>query len=287
MNKCYFEEETYPKKLKKIKNPPQKLYIEGNQDLLNSIGIAVIGSRHNSSYGKRMCKKFVQDLVNYNVTIISGLAQGIDSISHKTCLENGGKTIAVLPCGFENIYPKENEGLYKDIMNLGGCIVTEYDLEEEADSKKFLKRNRIVAGLAIGTLVIEAGYRSGTSVTARLTMEQGKKVFCVPSSLENDKGIMCNQIIQRGGKLVTCVEDILQEFKDIEFKKRITNEEREKRIEKEYLDVYKVLSNESLHINQIARITKLPLEEVNYKLMMLEIMGKVIQLPGKEFIKKG
>lgn len=137
----------YPNKLKNICNYPKKIYVKGNLELLNSIAIAVVGSRHNSQYGERMCKRFTKELVQNGVTIVSGLATGIDTLAHTTCLENGGNTIAVLPCGIDNIFPKENEGLSKDIINLGGTIITEYDANEEANSDKFLQRNRIVAGL--------------------------------------------------------------------------------------------------------------------------------------------
>ena len=276
---------TFPKRLLDIKKCPKKLYIEGNIKLLNSIGIAVIGSRHHSEYGKRMCKYFIKELVRYGVTIICGMAEGIDTIAHKTCLENGGNTIAVLPCGLNKIFPKINKNLYKDIINLGGTAVSEYSLNESADSKKFLERNRIVAGLGIATLVIEAGYRSGTSVTARLTKEQGKCVFCVPSSLENYKGITGNRLIQKGGKLVTCIEDILNEFRDIKFIKKESIEVNEL-IDKEFLDVYRILSYNPQHINEISKKIKLSINDVSYKLMMLEIEGHIIQLPGKNFIRR-
>ena len=136
-----------------------------------------------------MCKTFTKKLVEYEFTIISGLAIGIDAIAHKTCIKYSGKTIAVLPCGFNNIYPKQNKELIDEILENRGLILTEYEKDVKAESKKFLERNRIVAGLGIGTLVIEAGYRSGTSVTARYTKNLNKPVFCVPSSLENYKRI--------------------------------------------------------------------------------------------------
>lgn len=135
----------FPEKLAIIPNKPKQLYIEGNIQLLNSIGIAIIGTRHPSDYGKRMCKAFTKELVQYGITIISGMAKGIDTIAHKSCLESGGSTIAVLPCGFNNIFPKQNEKLFKDIINLEGAAVTEYLPNEKAESKKFLKRNRIVS----------------------------------------------------------------------------------------------------------------------------------------------
>ena len=145
MIKVEKQSEAFPRKLILIPNAPEQIYVEGNLQLLNSTGIAVIGTRNPSDYGKRMCKAFTKELVKYGITIISGMARGIDTIAHKTCLENGGKTIAVLPCGLENIFPKPNERLYKDIINYGGVAITEYSSKEKAEPKKFLERNRIVS----------------------------------------------------------------------------------------------------------------------------------------------
>lgn len=145
MIKVEKQSKIFPKRLTLIPNVPEQIYVEGNLQLLNSAGIAVIGTRNPSNYGKRMCKAFTKELVKYGVTIISGMAKGIDTIAHKTCLENGGRTIAVLPCGFEKIYPKENERVFKDIINFKGTAITEYSRNEKAESKKFLERNRIVS----------------------------------------------------------------------------------------------------------------------------------------------
>ncbi len=275
----------FPEKLKNIKKYPQQIFVDGNPGLLDTVGIAVIGSRHHSDYGKRMCEFFVKELVKYGITIISGMAEGIDSIFHKTCIANGGNTIAVLPSGLNKIFPKTNNNLYKEIINSRGAVISEYSSDIEADSKKFLERNRIVSGLSIGTLVIEAGYRSGTSVTARISKEQGKKVFSVPSSLENYRGVTSNKIIQDGGKLVTCVEDILEEFPEIYFEKQeisINNNF----VDEEYADVYNSLSYKPQHINEIAKKCGSTINEVSYKLMMLELEDYAIQLRGKNFIRK-
>lgn len=145
----------YPERLRYIENPPSRLYVKGNPEVLNEIGIAVIGSRTNSQYGEKMCKSFVKKLIEYDINIISGLALGIDSIAHKTCLKNSGKTIAVLPSGLENIYPSQHKELAQTIIDNGGVVISEYPDNVKADSKKFLERNRIVAGLGIGTLVVE------------------------------------------------------------------------------------------------------------------------------------
>ena len=165
-----YSEELYPERLRDIKNPPSRLYVLGNIEILNDHAIAVVGSRHNTQYGERMCKKFTKNLVEYGINIISGLAIGIDTIAHETCLKNSGKTIAVLPCGLKNIYPKSNISLANKILENDGLLITEYEDDVKADSNKFKERNRIVAGLGIGTLVVEAGERSGTNITARHTL---------------------------------------------------------------------------------------------------------------------
>lgn len=175
-----YDDEKYPKMLKKIYKPPKKLYIRGNTDNLNTRCLAVIGSRNSTEYGEKWCKYFVKEFVKSDITIVSGMAVGIDSIAHKTALKYGGKTIAVLPSGFDNIFPKENMGLYKRILDSDGTVLTEYESNTNANSNRFLERNRIVSGLSLAVLVIEAAYRSGTSVTARIALSQGKKVFCIP-----------------------------------------------------------------------------------------------------------
>lgn len=280
-------DELYPERLRDIENPPSRLYTLGNVDILNDYGIAVVGSRTNTHYGEIMCKTFTKDLVKYNLNIISGLAKGIDSIAHNTCLKNSGKTIAVLPCGLKNIYPTINIPLAQKILENGGVLISEYEDDTKADSKKFRERNRIVAGLAIGTLVIEAGERSGTSITANHTVKQGKQVFAVPSSLENIKGKTTNNLIKKGAKLVTKVEDILDTYKDIEFKeKKIIQKEINLDIPQELLEVYKVIRNAPIDANQISMLTGLSIGEVNYKTMMLELENKIITLPGQRYIRK-
>ncbi len=170
----------YSKKLIQIQNPPINLYTEGNLQNLNTPAIAIIGSRNCTEYGKKWCKVFVKELVKYNLTIVSGMATGIDAIAHQTALKANGKTIAVLPCGFNHIFPKENLNLYHNILKKNGTVITEYSPEIKANSKRFLERNRIVSGLSIATLVVEAAYRSGTSVTARIATLQSRDVYCIP-----------------------------------------------------------------------------------------------------------
>ena len=277
-----YADKIYPNRLKEIKNPPSRLYVKGNIELLNSIGIAIVGSRTNTQYGEKMCKTFTKKLVEYEFSIISGLALGIDAIAHRTCIKYLGKTIAVLPCGFDNIYPKQNKKLIDEILENKGLIITEYEKDVKAESKKFLERNRIVAGLGIGTLVIEAGYRSGTSVTARYTKNLNKPVFCVPSSLENPKGLVTNELIKNGSKLVTKVEDILIEYPQIKFRKKLLKK-REKQVPKELEKIYKCIKNEPANINQIVRKTKMTVQDISYKIMLLELENLIEELPGQVY----
>ena len=192
MIKCInWEDEEYPKTLKYIKNPPLKLFCEGNIELLNTLCFSVIGSRKLTQYGKRVEEKFVRELALRSITIVSGMAVGGDSVAHKETLEVGGNTIAVLPCGLKNIYPRENIELFHKIVDNGGLVITEYEENVEAKDDKFLKRNRIVSGLSKGVLVVEAKHRSGTSVTARLAREQGRKVFALPRKIRYYKWSWC------------------------------------------------------------------------------------------------
>lgn len=317
IKKITIDDKEYPEKLREIRNPPQKLYIKGNQELLYQNGIAVVGSRTTSDYGKKMCKIFVNNLVGYNLNIISGLATGMDASAHKNCIEAKGKTIAVLPCGLKNIYPSSNITLYKKILESGGLIVSEYDVDETEKQEYFIERNRIVAGLSIGTLVIESHYRSGTSITVRNTEEQNKKAFCIPSSLENKKGAGNNKMIkEKRAKLVTTVEDIIEEYPELELKRKENfeflniNAEESKKVGKTAIEikeemigdkkdtetiienrevsndnkeVYNAIIDGAETIDEIVRITKKDSKEITYKLTMLELENAIESLPGKRF----
>ncbi len=284
-----YASEKYPERLRYIENPPSRLYALGNINVLNELGIAVVGSRTNTQYGERMCKRFTKNLVEYNINIISGLAYGIDSIAHETCLKNSGKTIAVLPSGLKNICRATNKNLIMPILKNNGVIISEYESSISADSAKFLERNRIVAGLSAGTLVIEAGYRSGTRVTARFTKENERPLFCVPSSLENIKGKTTNELIQQGAKLVTSVEDMFEDiYKDnsgIIFCKKKQEKNWLVNIPPDLIGVFKEIDNVPRDINYIARKTKLPISEVNYKIMLLQLEEKIIEKPGHKFVR--
>lgn len=206
------KDSNYPELLRKIKKPPQILYVEGNVNLLNQNLFAIIGSRNYSEYGEIQSRKFAKELCKKGLVIVSGMAIGIDTFAHIETIKNGGKTIAVLGCGFENIYPKENKKLYELIIQSGGAVLSEYAPSIKMQKKNFPHRNRIVSGISIGTLVVEATYRSGTTITANNTWEQGKKVFCIPNCIDNKNSSGIITLLKKGAILVTKPEEILKNF---------------------------------------------------------------------------
>lgn len=269
-----YESKYYPEKLRKIENPPKKINVLGNIDIINDFGIAIVGSRNCSQYGEKMTKIFTRRLSEYNINIISGMAVGIDKYAHLETIKENGVTIAVLPSGFNNIYPSENKYLVDKIIDSGGVVISEYDEDFVATSKSFIERNRIVSGISEGILIIEGGYRSGTAVTARIAKKQNKKIFCVPSSLDNPKGLVPNKLIHNGEILVRDENDILKEFDNYSIKKR------KKSSNKRELPIYYLL-NDEMDINEIVKKSGLKIEEVNYQLMILELNNKIEKLPGK------
>ena len=166
----------YPKNLKNISNSPDKLYVIGNEKLLNNRSIAIVGSRKCSEYGVKYAKKFAKEISKEGITVVSGLALGIDSVAHEFSKGEEGKTIAVVGCGLNHIYPEENKELFFSILKSDGCIVSEYEPDSEIDMKNFPKRNRIISGISDGVLVVEASYKSGSSITGRLGLQQNKRI---------------------------------------------------------------------------------------------------------------
>lgn len=205
-------DEEYPNKLRNIYDSPVTLYIKGNKDILNSNSIAIVGCRNCSNYGKEVSMKLAYDLAKENITIISGMAKGIDSNAHMGCLHAKGKTIAVLGSGLDRIYPKENIALYNEIISNGGAIVSEYVVGTTATRMNFPARNRIISGLSDGIIVVEAKEKSGTLITVDFALEQGKDIFVVPGNITSSNSVGTNELIKQGAKCVTSVKDILEEY---------------------------------------------------------------------------
>ena len=269
----------YPQKLLEIEEAPQVLYTLGNVDLLNTSSISIIGSRSCSEEGKNIAKKFASELALQGITVISGLAKGIDRAAHEGALEVGGNTIAVLGNGFNHIFPKENKGLFKEIADKG-LIITEYPVNEKARSEYFLKRNRIVSGLSLGVLVIEAAYRSGTSVTASLAKSQGKEIFCIPHAINDKHGVGTNRLIARGAKLVTKTKEIIDEFSFLEYDETKQMTVVRPKVKKEYKKVFDAVGLTPTEKEEICYKSKTNIKEVNSILLMLEIEGYVEKVAG-------
>lgn len=205
------EDNNYPKLLKETDYPPFLLFVKGHIEILNQPGLTVIGTRKMTEYGRRATGRFVSGLAK-KLTIVSGLARGVDGWAHRVCLGNKGKTVAVLGHGLERIYPAEHRGLAEEIVNSGGALVSEYPLDYPIGKTNFPQRDRILAGLSLGTLVIEGGQKSGTKITAGFAADYGREVFCVPGPIDSPVSAGPAELIQQGAKLVTKVEDILEEL---------------------------------------------------------------------------
>lgn len=203
---------SYPTLLKEIYDPPQTLYVNGQLRAKEKYPLAVVGTRKVSLYGKKITRSLVEALAQAGFTIISGLALGVDGIAHQTTLDVGGKTIAVLGSGLDIIYPSFHQQLAQKIIESNGAIISEYELKTRPSKWTFPARNRIVAGMSLGTLVIEAPKKSGALITARFALEQGREVFAVPGSVYNENSAGCNLLIKMGAKPVTKPEDILEAF---------------------------------------------------------------------------
>lgn len=206
------EDKLYPKALLNIYEPPKRLYVMGDETILNDFAIAMVGSRRPTKYGIETAKALAYNLAKCNINVISGMAKGIDTSAHIGTIMGKGKTIAVLGSGFNNIYPKENIELYKRIIASGGAVITEYEKDVPPNKENFPRRNRIISALSKGVVVVEAAKRSGSLITAEIALEEGKEVFAVPGNINSKTSKGTNSLIKDGAKLVENVMDILEEY---------------------------------------------------------------------------
>jgi DNA processing protein len=206
-----FDNQYYPELLRQINNPPPLLYLLGNSRLLSRPSVAIVGSRAATSYGKRVASLLARGLVENGVTVVSGMALGIDGAAHRGALDGSGATVGVLGCGLDVIYPRQHETLYREIRKQG-LLISEYPVGTRPDGFRFPARNRIIAGLCLGVVVVEAAARSGSLITAGLALEEGREVFAVPGQVDSFKSKGTHWLLQQGAKLVQSVDDILEEL---------------------------------------------------------------------------
>ncbi len=276
----------YPEILKRIYDPPALLFIKGCLSQQNEKNIAVVGTRSPSENGKWIAEKLGKDLAGYGVCVVSGMARGIDTCAHRGALKGDGTTFAVLGCGINIIYPPENKKLYDQIVDQG-AVISEFPMHTEPAGVHFPRRNRIISGLSLGTVVVEAGEKSGALITAYMALEQGREVFAVPGNIRNHQSRGPHRLIKEGAKLVESVEDILVEIpqlKEQNFKK----DEKDilKSLSESERKIWQVLSEKPSHIDQITNLVNMSTSEVLALLLSLELKDFVKQLSGMMFVKQ-
>lgn len=274
----------YPSILKKIYDPPLALYVIGEFTEKDNYSIAVVGTRQPTNYGSIQCEKIAGELASQNITIVSGLARGIDSIAHKSALKNGGRTIAVIGSGLDVFYPPENKKLFNEITQ-NGVVISEYPLGTKPDAQNFPRRNRIISGLSLGCLVIETALTGGAMQTAAFSLDQNREVFAVPGNLGVRQSEGTNRLIQKGeAKLVRNAEDILVEL-ELKLKPVIGKNIPKPSVELNMFEekILTTLQDDPLQIDIISSLTSLSTSECLVHLLSLEFKGVVKQLPGKVF----
>ncbi len=266
----------YPSRLKEIYDYPPILYIRGSLLPEDEWCLAVVGTRRATVYGRQVTEEIVTDLAQSKITITSGLARGIDSIAHQSALAGGGRSLAVFACGLEIVYPSENTGLARDIMQ-HGALISEYPLGTRPRPENFPRRNRIMSGLSLGVLVVEAGETSGAMITAHMALEQNREVFAVPGSVLSPASRGTNYLIQEGAKLVRSYKDILEELNLMTIARQMELREVIPASDTESV-LLKNLSAEPTHIDEVCRSSGLPIATVSSTLAMMELKGMVKQL---------
>jgi DNA processing protein len=286
-----FSDPEYPPLLHHIPDPPPYIYVKGCLDGTDQ-SVAVVGSRNASSYGKSMATRLSRDLSLLGLTIVSGMARGIDTAAHMGAMSAKGKTIAVLGSGLGVIYPPENRRLYDEITE-NGAVISEFPIEEGPNAYNFPARNRIISGMTLGTLVVEATQRSGSLITARLAGDQGREVFAVPGSINSAKSTGAHNLLKQGAKLVASAEDVIEEF--YQFQKKVIKKDMLSEVQSEAAArlpddmtvdesvIYKVLEPYPIHIDALSLQTGMNIGKLSIILLNLELKGLVSQSPGKYF----
>jgi DNA processing protein len=281
-------DEAYPALLREIDDPPMALYVRGSLPIDPARSIGIVGTRRGTRYGKMVAGRFASQLALKGLTIISGLAAGIDTAAHQGTLDVGGRTVAVLGCGLDYPYPKRNQPLLAQLVE-DGAAISEYPLGTRPAKWTFPQRNRILAGLSRGVIVVQAPERSGSLITARLALEQGREVFAVPGNITTMTSAGTNRLIKQGAKLVDSVDDVLVEFPDLWERQRPAPEEEADEepelAERERL-VYDLIGLEPVHVDDIIARADLSPTEASHVLLLLQLEDLIDEVEGGRFIRK-
>jgi DNA processing protein len=284
-----FWDEHYPHLLKKIYDPPPYLFLKGEIIPDDNYALAIVGTRSPSDYGSALAEKFSKELVKLGITVVSGLARGIDTIVHTTAIQERGRTLAVIGSGIDYVYPPENKSLFERITHYG-AVMSEYALGTKPDAGNFPRRNRIISGLSLGTLVVETDVDGGAMITANTALDQNREVFAIPGNISSKKSRGCHTLIKEGrAKLVESVEDMIQELEQKlkPILQKTHNLPPKPAIELTLFEkkIYDVLSENPIHIDVLSEQANVTTSDALVNLLSLEFKGLVKQLPGKMFMK--
>jgi len=277
-----WEDQAYPQRLKEIDQPPPVLYIRGDYLPEDLFAVAIVGTRRVTAYGRQITEELAAYLAANGITVISGLARGVDAVAHQSTLKTGGRTIGVLGSGVDKIYPPEHRGLAEKMME-SGAIVSDYAPGTPPEASNFPPRNRIISGLSLAVVVIEAGETSGALITAEFAAEQGREIFAVPGTILAPQSKGTNKLIQNGALPLLSVNDLMQALDLTRMgaqkaaRKAIPSDETEARL-------LNVLSEEPLHVDEIRNQTELPIEKVSATLALMELKGMVRQVGGMNYV---
>ncbi|MBN2831239.1 MAG: DNA-processing protein DprA [Candidatus Omnitrophica bacterium] len=279
------EDSAYPDNLKNIPGAPIVLYIKGELIPEDKLAIGIVGSRRASFYGLNQAQDFAFGLANQGFTIVSGMARGVDTYSHKGALKAGKRTIAVIGSGFNYLYPEENKKLADEISQ-NGAVISEFPLDTKPLPYNFPRRNRLISGMSLGVLVVEAARNSGALITADFALEQGREVFAIPGKIDSANSFGTNELIKQGAKLVANLNDILEEFnftltpvikKSAEDKGCLNNKEEE--------NLYGLISDQAIQLDDLAGITGLDVPRISGILFNLMVRKLIRELPGKHYVR--
>ena len=277
-----WQDETYPQRLKEIEQPPPVLYLRGDYLPDDLYAVAIVGTRRVTPYGRQITEELSSFLARNGITVVSGLARGVDAIAHQTALKGGGRTIGVLGSGVDKIYPPEHRQMAEQMMTQG-AVISDYAPGTPPDASNFPPRNRIISGLSLAVVVIEAGETSGALITAEFAAEQGREVFAVPGSILAPQSKGTNKLIRNGALPLLSVDDLMQALNLTRMgehkaaRKIIPSDETEAR-------VINVLGPEPLHVDEIRNQTELPIEKVSAALVLMELKGMVRQVGGMNYV---
>lgn len=284
------DDKAYPENLRHIYMPPEALYVKGAFEEGDRAAIALVGSRKASPYGLETCQRLAYELARRGITVVSGLARGIDSSAHIGALKAGGRTIAVLGSGLDYIYPRENKKLAKDIEG-NGAVVSQFPPDTPPFKDNFPKRNRIISGLSLGVVVVEAADKSGALITANYALDEGREVFAVPGKVTSQTSGGTNKLIKAGAKLVENADDIISELEGalLPFLKENISQNAEGTgtflLTKDEKSVYDILSDEPMYIDEIAGVAKMTPQALTRVLLELELKKAARSLPGNNYVR--